>query len=108
MNSYALAQTWRERIATIADAVARKHGARLAEVDGLRVFMVPLVDAYAVLVQFRDDANEAYRGTECLVQLDAEELCVADERGAGGLEAMIEARIAYALGKHCGLDGEML
>lgn len=88
---------WRKRIADVATRVASKCDARLVEMDGVSVWLVPEHDAYAyaLLLQMPNEHN----GTrDLLVEIDAEELAILDE-SANGIEALIEARIAYALGK---------
>lgn len=98
--SKSLATEWRRRIAIVADEAARKYGASLGEVDGLTVFAIPKQDAYCVLLEWSGRTHEV------AVQFDAEELAIADESAPGALQAIIEARIAYEVGRYFAARGE--
>lgn len=92
--SIELARTWRTRIAEIATEKAREYDARLFAVNGVTVFAVPLSDEYAILLHWPDHEHEIS------VTLDAEQLAIADERSPDALAAIIEARIAYEVGRY--------
>jgi hypothetical protein len=90
-----LAEEWRGRVIEICREVAATHGARLADIEsGLQLAYAPRFDAYALLLVWPESPDE------CLIELDAEELSVADESAREALRARIEERTEYAVRRY--------
>jgi hypothetical protein len=88
-------EAWRARVLAICRDAAAKHGARLAEIEpGKPLAYVPRFDSYALLLVWPESPDE------CLIELDAEALAIADEHAQEALGRLVESDIEYVVRRY--------